>query len=54
MLESELDTLDAAETRELFLGNQRRDRNQDRQNVLERIDVALLDYGEVPLSIYLC
>ena len=51
MLESKLDDIDAAETRELFLGNQRRDRNQERQDVLEQINFALSDYGDPPLRI---
>ncbi|MDI1492829.1 MAG: hypothetical protein OHK93_004612 [Ramalina farinacea] len=46
MLERELDDIDIAETRELFLGNQRRDRNQKRQDIIERINVALSDYDQ--------
>lgn len=53
MLERELDDIDIAETRELFLGNQRRDRNQKRQDIIERINVALSDYGEALLRILL-
>lgn len=48
MLEKQLDQIDNEETRDLFLGNQRRDRNQDRRHVLEKVDVALSDYGKAP------
>jgi len=47
-LEHELAEIDTAETRPLFLGNYRRDRNQARKDVLDRVAVALKEYGMPP------
>lgn len=44
-LESQLDRIDQDETRELFLGNSRRDRNTKREEILMKLDVALSSYG---------
>ena len=49
LLEERLDEIDHTEPRKLFLGNLRRDRNENRKNVLETADKALKDYGEVLL-----
>ena len=45
LLESQLDNIDNEETRELFLGNRRRDANAERIDILEKIKVALASYG---------
>ena len=45
VLESQLDRLDREETRELFLGNSRRDQNLKRKEILTKLDVALSSYG---------
>lgn len=45
-LEKELDKLDREEPRLLFLGNYRRDRNNERAKVVEQIGVELAKYGE--------
>jgi hypothetical protein len=45
ILESQLDKVDDKETRELFLGNARRDANQERQMILGKLTTALHDYG---------
>ena len=45
LLESQLDNIDNAETRELFLGNRRRDANTERKDILGKIEVALASYG---------
>lgn len=44
-LEEQLDRIDREETHPLFLGNSRRDRNEERKTVLADIDLALADYG---------
>lgn len=44
-LERRLDELDQCEERPLFLGSLRRDRNADRESVLNDLDNALADYG---------
>jgi vacuolar-type H+-ATPase subunit F/Vma7 len=44
-LEEELDRIDREEPRVLFLGNHRRDRNEERKNIMSRIDKALESYG---------
>lgn len=44
LLESQLDRIDHNETRELFLGNRRRDTNGERREILEKLDAALADY----------
>jgi hypothetical protein len=41
--------VDEAETRELYLGNRRRDQNPVRRQILEDIDGALKDYGMISL-----
>jgi hypothetical protein len=49
ILEAKLQAVDEAETRELYLGNHRRDKNPVRRQILEDIDGALKDYGMVSL-----
>lgn len=44
-LESQLDQVDRDETRELFLGNARRDRNSERARLLNEMEAALSRYG---------
>jgi hypothetical protein len=44
-LEEELDRIDREEPRVLFLGNRRRDKNEERKNVLDEIDRELQSYG---------
>ena len=48
-LEDELNEVDNAEEKELFLGSSRRDRNTRRKDILERLDAALNDYGKIPM-----
>ena len=48
LLESQLDRIDHEETRELFLGNRRRDKNPERKEILMKLEVALASYGEFP------
>jgi hypothetical protein len=45
LLEKELDRIDQNETRALFLGNRRRDRNDERREVMEQIELELAEYG---------
>lgn len=45
VLESQLNRIDRDERRLLFLGNLRRDTNDERRNVLRQIDLELADYG---------
>lgn len=47
VLEKELDRVDRQETKSLFLGNLRRDKNSDRRQLIEQIDAALSEYGEL-------
>lgn len=49
-LEEQLDQVDLNEKAELFLGNMRRDKNQQRIALLADLDEALGDYGE-PMSL---
>jgi hypothetical protein len=44
-LEEELDRIDREETRVLFLGNLRRDKNQERKTIMSQIDKELESYG---------
>ena len=44
-LEAQLDEVDRQETRLLFLGNRRRDKNGERLELIAKIDDALSDYG---------
>jgi hypothetical protein len=44
-MEKRLDDIDRDEKAELFLGNVRRDRNDERAVVLRNLDEALADYG---------
>jgi hypothetical protein len=44
-LEEELDRIDREEPRVLFLGNLRRDKNEERKNVMSQIDKELESYG---------
>jgi hypothetical protein len=46
VLEDKLVRLDAEEKCALFLGNIRRDRNEERLQLMEQIDSALKDYGK--------
>jgi hypothetical protein len=45
VLEQQLDDIDRDEPKPLFLGNLRRDVNQDRKGVVSDIEAALKDYG---------
>lgn len=45
VLENKLDKIDRAEKCKVFLENRRRDRNQERQNVLLQIEGELAGYG---------
>lgn len=45
VLESQLDQIDREETRELFLGNRRRDTNPERKEILTKLETALVGYG---------
>ena len=45
ILEKSLDTLDATEDRELFLGCVRMDQNSARQEVLHKLKAAISEYG---------
>lgn len=45
VLEDELRRVDESETCELFLGSRRRDQNQDRKTIMNKLDAALIDYG---------
>ena len=45
-LEQQLQHIDEAEPRSLFLGSLRRDTNPDRARILNEIDTALKDYGK--------
>lgn len=47
MLEARLDAVDENETKELYLGNHRRDRNLDRKQILDEIANALKEYDEL-------
>ncbi|KAK6450634.1 hypothetical protein FP744_10006884 [Trichoderma asperellum] len=46
-LEEQLENIDAEDERSfpIFLGNNREDTNQDRKEILKKIDIALNDYG---------
>ena len=46
LLESELNAIDNAEDRPLFLGARRRDRNEGRKMKLQDLDAALIEYGK--------
>ena len=45
LLEEELNKVDREEEKELWLGNMRRDKNQQREHVFSQLDEALKDYG---------
>ena len=45
LLEEQLETIDREESTTIFLGSSRRDRNEERESVLDKIDCALADYG---------
>ncbi|KAJ5025054.1 hypothetical protein J3E73DRAFT_192415, partial [Bipolaris maydis] len=46
-LEQELDRIDREEPRVLFLGNCRRDKNEERKNIMKEIDTALESYDQL-------
>ncbi|KAF8862660.1 hypothetical protein BDZ45DRAFT_584922 [Acephala macrosclerotiorum] len=46
VLEAQLEKVDCEETKFLFLGNARRDKNEKRKAVLTQLDVALADYDD--------
>jgi hypothetical protein len=50
-LEEELDHIDREEPRVLFLGNQRRDQNEERKNVMRQLEQELEWYGR-PWKLY--
>lgn len=50
LLENCLDKIDQEEQRALFLGNLRRDSNEQRKAILERISAALSKYGMWPIE----
>lgn len=43
--EAKLEAVDAEETKEIYLGNHRRDNNPVRKQILQDIDYALKEYG---------
>ena len=45
LLEDRLERIDQEETLPLFLGSNRLDENEERQQVISKIDTALADYG---------
>lgn len=45
ILEAKLEAVDEEETKELYLGNHRRDKNPVRRQILKDIDGALKEYG---------
>jgi hypothetical protein len=45
-LQQRLEDLDKNEARPLFLASFRRDRNMEREEVLNKLDAALADYGK--------
>ncbi|KAJ2992672.1 hypothetical protein NUW58_g2091 [Xylaria curta] len=47
VLEKQLDEIDAAENRELFLGCMRRDANVDRQSTLLKIKLSMSEYDDM-------
>ncbi|KID59332.1 hypothetical protein MAN_10744, partial [Metarhizium hybridum] len=47
VLEKRLDDVDQEETRDLYLGCQRRDKNPERKQILDKIADALKDYDEL-------
>jgi hypothetical protein len=48
--QDELDLIDRQENRVIFLGNRRRDRNDERIQVMKKIDQELAEYGMLTLS----
>jgi hypothetical protein len=46
MLEESLDRTDKDEACELFLGCRRRDGNDERRQILEKLETALHEYGD--------
>lgn len=53
LLEEQLDEIDRTETKKLYLGNMRREKNERRKDVLQRMDSALKDYGMASILIAL-
>jgi hypothetical protein len=51
-LEEELDRIDREEPRVLFLGNRRRDKNEERKNIMNEIDRELESYGMLWYLLY--
>jgi hypothetical protein len=47
ILEESLDRIDKNEDCELFLGCSRRDRNEERRDVLQQLKVAMAEYGMI-------
>ena len=47
LLEDHLDRVDREETRELFLGSARRDRNSERARVITKMEAAVENYGRL-------
>ncbi len=45
LLEEKLEKEDREESRELFLGSLRKDRNRSRQKTLTQLDLSLAKYG---------
>lgn len=45
MLEESLDKIDSQEASQLFLGSARRDTNASRQDIIQKLTVALAEYG---------
>ena len=54
LLEESLDKIDAAETRDFYLGSSRHDSNAERKEVLKKLKVSIEEYGNssLPFSIY--
>jgi hypothetical protein len=53
-LEEELDQIDRDEPRLLFLGNLRRDKNDERKTVISKIDKELESYGTLRYQLSPC
>ena len=46
ILEKQLDRTDVKESKELFLGNCRRDGNSERKQIVRRLETCLAEYGK--------
>jgi hypothetical protein len=48
LLEEQLDEIDRTEVKKIYLGNMRQEGDGPRKHVLQRMDLALKDYGTIP------